>query len=648
MTESSRTKGVLSRGVSWRAIVLAVILIPFNAIWIQSMELVWDSGMPTAASFFFNALFILFVLALINLLLRRWLPRWALEPGELVVVYVMLCVASAIGGHDFLEVLVTELATFTYYASPENRWEEVLSGGLPRSLIVTDQRAVNSFWEGGGYLYSWEALRPWVVPGAIWIGFVLVLVGVMMGLNLLVWRRWNDQERLSYPLIQLPTELTRPGLQLIGKELLGNKLLWIGFGIAGAIDVLNGFAYLYPSVPSLHVTYTAWTPKQYPWAAMGWTAMAIYPFAIGLGYMMPPDFIFSCWFFYWFWKAQMLMGYFIGQVQQTSFPYVAEQTFGAYAGVGIFALWTGRHYFIGLLRSALGGRDVPDESRSSSLHRLALVVVGIGFALIVVFANSLMGIGIPVVLLFFGGYLLISLSITRMRAEFGLPVHDFFTGPLAVMVGIAGPRAIGQRNLIPMSLFFWLVRVQRSHPMPHGLEGLTLGERRGLPTSGMLVAITIAIVLGAIAGYWSMLHLGYTHSFIRSTSDASFLAKPAFQRTMDWLTYPRPPHAGRLGGLLGGAALTIGLMLMRQRFVWWPFHPAGYAASSMMFMGLLWLPMLVAWIIKSSVLRYGGHKLYRSLLPFFMGVILGEFFVGGLWGVIGTVGGFATYRFWPY
>jgi len=648
MAQSSLTKGVLSRGVSWRAIVIAVVLIPFNAIWIQSMELVWDSGMPTAASFFFNALFILFVLALVNLLLRRWLPRWALESGELVVVYVMLCVASAIGGHDFLEVLVTMLATFTYYATPENRWKEVFSGGLPHSLIVTDQRAVNSFWEGGSYLYSWEALQPWLVPGAIWMGFVLVLVGVRMGINLVVWRRWNDQERLSYPLIQLPTELTQPGFQLIGKELLGNKLLWIGFGIAAAIDVLNGFAYLYPSLPSLHVTYTSWTFKQYPWAAMGWTAIAIYPFAIGLGYIMPPDFIFSCWFFYWFWKAQMLVGYFIGEVQQTAFPYVAEQTFGAYAGVGIFALWTGRHYFAGLLRSALGGRDASDESRASSFHRLALVVIGIGFAIMVVFANNIMGIAIPVALLFLGGYLLISLSITRMRAEFGLPVHDFFTGPLAMMVGIAGPRAIGERNLIPMSLFFWMVRVQRSHPMPHGLEGLTLGERRGLPTSGMLVAIAIAIVLGAIAGYWSMLHLGYSHSFIRSTSDASSLAKPGFQRTMDWLTYPQPPELGRLGGLLGGSALTISLLLMRQRFVWWPFHPAGYAASSMTFMGLLWLPMLVAWIIKGLVLRYGGHKLYRSLLPFFIGIILGEFFVGGVWGLIGTAGGFTTYHFWPY
>lgn len=138
------------------------------------------------------------------------------------------------------------------------------------------------------------------VPAATWIGFTIVLLGVMIAINALVWRRWNDEEKLTYPLLELPLQLTRPGFELVGKQLLGNRLLWVGFLLAGGIDLLNGFAYLYPAVPSLHVTMVDLTPKlsTLPWRAMGWSVVAVYPFAIGLGYMMPKDFLFSCWFFY--------------------------------------------------------------------------------------------------------------------------------------------------------------------------------------------------------------------------------------------------------------------------------------------------------------------------------------------------------------
>ena len=67
----------------------------------------------------------------------------------------------------------------------------------------------------------------------------------------------------------------------------------------------------------------------------------------------------------------------------------------------------------------------------------------------------------------------------------------------------------------------------------------------------------------------------------------------------------------------------------------------------MVYMGFLWLPMMIAWAIKGLVLRYAGHKAYKRLLPFFLGIILGQFAVGLLWAVVGTIGKFAPYRFWP-
>jgi hypothetical protein len=44
--------------------------------------------------------------------------------------------------------------------------------------------------------------------------------------------------------------------------------------------------------------------------------------------------------------------------------------------------------------------------------------------------------------------------------------------------------------------------------------------------------------------------------------------------------------------------------------------------------------IFIAWMIKSAVLRYGGPRWYRKTLPFFLGMILGQYISGGMWIII--------------
>lgn len=48
-------------------------------------------------------------------------------------------------------------------------------------------------------------------------------------------------------------------------------------------------------------------------------------------------------------------------------------------------------------------------------------------------------------------------------------------------------------------------------------------------------------------------------------------------------------------------------------------------------MDYVWFSVFVAWCIKAVVLKYGGPGLYRSTRPFFLGLIMGQVFVAGLW-----------------
>lgn len=237
--------------VTARALVLGALLIPPNVLWLTSMELIWNSGQPTMMSLFFSAVFTLLVLAVLNLALRRWIPRWALSPGELATVYAMVTMGSAVAGHDFLQVLVNELPMATYYNSDTNGWVELFREYLDANVLLSDPRAVWDFWEGDGLLYERGAIRPWLAPLATWTVFVLAIVGAMMVLDVLVWRRWSEQEKLTYPLTDIPFKLTEPGMGIIGPSLMGSRLFWIGFGIAASLDLYNGIATLQPAWPIL-------------------------------------------------------------------------------------------------------------------------------------------------------------------------------------------------------------------------------------------------------------------------------------------------------------------------------------------------------------------------------------------------------------
>ncbi|RKY62756.1 MAG: hypothetical protein DRQ02_13445, partial [Candidatus Latescibacterota bacterium] len=85
--------------------------------------------------------------------------------------------------------------------------------------------------------------------------------------------------------------------------------------------------------------------------------------------------------------------------------------------------------------------------------------------------------------------------------------------------------------------------------------------------------------------------------------------------------------------------------VMRLRFLWWPLHPLGYPVAGYYHFEKLWFPFFISWLAKRTILRYGGIKAYRRAFPLFMGFVLGEFFMGSIWGIIGLATGRPTYAF---
>ncbi len=77
-----------------------------------------------------------------------------------------------------------------------------------------------------------------------------MLIFTLLCVNVLIRRAWVEQEKLSYPIIQLPLELTRNGT---GSVLFSNRLFLFGFSLTTMITLLNGLHFHYPTVPNLRL-----------------------------------------------------------------------------------------------------------------------------------------------------------------------------------------------------------------------------------------------------------------------------------------------------------------------------------------------------------------------------------------------------------
>lgn len=622
--------------VTGRALLIGFALVPLNAWWLVTVEMVRGYHYPSCISLFFNAVFTLTLVALANAPLRRWAARYALRPAELATIYTLVSLGSAMSGVD-LAGLTAVMAYPARYASPENRWAELILPGLPKHLMVLDRHALASFWTGGSSLYEPANYGPWVAPLLRWLLFGALLCTAFLAQTSLLRRRWLEVERLSYPIVQLPMAIVATP-----ERLLRSSPFWLAFGLVAGIDLLNGLHMLWPAVPSVPTRSTAIPGFQIgaqltdtPWNAIGFLALAFYPFVIGLGLLMPTELSFSCWFFYLAFKAQFVLSRHFG-VLQGGFPFPKEQSLGAYLGLACFSLWTGRAHLRAVLREAVGRSEA--TASPGALSSRAGVTMGVAaFVGIVWFAHRA-GLAPWYAVAFFTIYLLLSLSFTRIRAEMGVPSHELhYIGPGQLLPRVLGTRIAGAQNMTSSYAFYWFNYGHRCHPAPHIAEGHRLAERVELSTRSLTLPMLGAMMLGMACCSWFTLHLFHQTGASTAWTGHQAIWIPAYPASelATNLTQQTRPSGVVAGALLTGFAGALVGLAGYTRIGGWPLHPVGYAVSSAWAMEHMWFALLVAWCAKALIARYGGAPAQRKAAPFAMGLILGDFLAGSAWSLFG-------------
>lgn len=622
-------------GISLRSILIGLLLVPLNVYWVIAAELRWYIIL-TINPLFVTPIFYLFVLVLVNAAIKRVAPKLILKPAELVIIYIMLVTSCTIATHDFIINLMSSLGWTAWMATPQNNWEAQLFPHLPRHLLVWDTSALKGYFNGSASLYNPTIIKAWLAPLAFWSVFIFALGWIMFCMTVILRKAWTEETKLSFPIVRLPLAMTKD--EPDGTSLLNSPLLWAGFAVAATLSIVNGLHLWYPGLPDFQVRARWINFATSPLNATAPLCVTCYPFAIGLAFLVPLDVSFSCWFFYLFTKLQAVIGVRMGYTAGPNFPYLMEQGIGAWTAFGIALLYASRNYLRRVFVMAFSGakgqdRDEPVSYKVAAWGLLVGVAVFVGFWL---FA----GMSLIWVLLVLALFLLLSICITRVRAEAGAQHTVWDLEPMNVF-RLFDSHLLGPTNLAAAAMSHWYWRLNRSHVMPSQMEAFKLAQEHKISLRSLVVPMLAALALATVVGMWSCLHIFYKEGALAKCQGFAVWTNV---EQFNWLDAGIKtgfmPEATRWVAVGSAAGFVVMLSWLRFRFTWWPFHPLGYCIGP----GLMWLwcPFLISWGLKLAILRYGGLKLYRRAVPFFLGLVLGDYIAGSAWSLIGIVFGLPT------
>ncbi|UCH35018.1 MAG: hypothetical protein JSV65_01310 [Armatimonadota bacterium] len=616
----------------FRAIVVGAALIALALLWMYAVELrtgIWvATGVPALPALLFLAL-----LFAAGVWLRRRAPRWAFSRAELIVIFVMVGFALDFSGIQGIRALMPFIGALFYYATPTNHFADY-QRHIPAWWYPRDPSIIRGEYEGApGGAVPWSA---YALPVVSWTLFLIALAGVFICLLTLLRRQWTENERLTFPLVQLPLAM----LDGQRRSFFADPVMWLGFGVAFLFNLSRVLHALAPFVPSPGF-YTDLSPFfAGKWEGLQPVLLFHLPQVVGLAYLVPLDISFSVWAAFVAVKLVKYFGFNLG-FRTGGFPYMQEQAAGGFIALALALLWMARKDIVLGCRAAFRrGPAVEDD------HPIPLrwAVWGLFASLAFLLAwCKLSGMSLAVAAPFFFIVICFALVAARIRAEAGVPFHvvpwGMVSATLTNVVGTQGLLAMGGvQSFVLLSSLNWLGRFWLPSMLAESqIESFKLADAVGVRQRRMLYAVVIAVVIGIVGNFGAhiaaMFRWGELNVF-HGGAQGSFNATVAFQHfgaMATSLENPQPPRAAQNAATLIGGAVTLGLLLLRMGSRFWAMSPIGYLAATCWGEGNpFWFGFFQAWLLKALILWIGGMPLYRRMIPAFLGLVLGHFAGAGM------------------
>jgi len=638
-------------GLTARSVVTAAALSYLFVLWECRASLIGHACQVSEGTPSVPAVAALVVLSAIPLLLRRF-PRLRFSPAELVCIYLVLYLAVPLSGPNSMRQLMPAMTALRYFAAPENHYAQ-FAADLPAWVAPQGEEVVRTFYEGADNgVVPWSA---WTVPLAFWTVLMLALNASHFGLVCLFRRAWTEGERLSFPLADLAVQLADPQADgAVEGGLLRNKLFWTGVGVAALFNLTNILNAFNPTVPCLGLQFDFGAfLTEHPWNALRPLVMTFRPEVVGLGYLVNLDVLLSSWVFYLLLRVENF-GTVVAGYSIPGMPFAWPQGEGAYLGLALFLVWGARRFLKAAAIRAWRGEPAADTEPVQPRASLLLFFGGTVLTLVLGVAVGMT----PWAALWLTGFLGVAVLVySRIRAQTGLPLSYVVPRrdiPVS-LIDLVGASPVltggGTRGFTAFSLMTVITRLIFPQMAATELEGLQMGELTRTRHRDILLALAGGVVLGLALGYWS--HLTAYYHFGGNILDGG-TTEGGWRTRQALMQYERMETVLKNGSgtkwlptsfRLVGLGVSVLLLTLRMKFLRFPLNPLGFAIAAT-FGHHVWFPLFSAYALKALTLRLGGPRVFRTLIPAFLGLAVGHFLIAGaIWGLVGALNETAGKRY---
>ena len=490
------------------------------------------------------------------------------------------------------------------------------------------------------------------VPWSIWVRPLLrwgLLIGlkylILMTFNVLIFRQWAHNEKLIYPLAELPEMLAGASVtepvspDEVVPPLYKRGLFWAGFTITAVIQGWNLLC------STGKVSGLAAIKLSFPWddyikgslfqGLVGEGRFEIFFTMIGLSFLVPAKISFSLWIFFLLYLGQILVLVWLGYgVNLRSFPAEWWSTLnfhyaeggGALLVFAVVVLWKCRKYLFCFFTPASVAMLEPGERKELRISSF-LFVFG-SLALVVMLWQS-MGANLFYTCFFYLVVLVITIGLVRAVAEGGILGFQCWFGPFHLIRSLFGlGKAWTSASLYaPLMTFYSVMFLDiKTFIAPAMANCVKIRDDLKLSRIRFHLAMILGIGLATVTAVGAHLLLAYDKGAdaMHAWFYVSFPKKTLFKCIVS-MTTMGPSEAATSGALwLAFGAVLMALLLYGRRHLFWLPHPIGMIMLVNPLMRAYWSSIFLGWLAKSLVTKYGNKETYLKGRRFFIGMILGE------------------------
>jgi hypothetical protein len=645
-----------SRPIRPRAALLGIFLAvaiclvtPYNNIYLGATPL--GGGHFPLAPFF---IFLLLAIC-ITLVARIFRSSLLLTGPELLVIWIEMVIGSGIAYTGFARTFLINLTTPEHFATPGNHWEEVIHPLIPPALTPSDSEAITLLYNGlpGGRDMGWLEVvvaipwAAWMPPLLLWGMFVLLSYLVMLFLINILSRQWIHNERMNFPLLKVPEMIGKAVSEKTTGSFFFNRFLLAGLSIPVFLHLINGLNLYYPSIPSIPTVILAGPYFSESGLLAGFQKLKIYlyPSFIGFAFLTSRQISFSFWFFFLvgglLFGILNLFGYSIpvSELGVTFGPTLARpeemQMIGAYGVFFFFLVWLARLHLFEVCKQSFF-LSPPSPGRSEWFDvRISFWGAIVSFASIIGWYIWL-GMAPVTAVLVVGAFFMIMLVATRIICQGGLAYFTLTAAPTDGLIALFGTKLFAGASglLAGMSQKVLFVDLRESL-MPSLLHGRHLHQNKN-PALLLFSGLAITIVASMTFSILAMMALCYRYGIRELQLDwASQTTTAVYENIYRLIAMNTATGTWIYIFALAGALVMLMLVTCYHRFYWWPIHPIGYLTAYSSAMRILWVSFFIGWACNALCMRYGGIVLFKKLQFFFIGLIIGDFLMGGGWALVG-------------